>query len=397
MVDECSDFRRCGPSNSCWTDCLHSQQLPPFRRGPLVVGVLPGEGVGPEITECALKVLGQVAEATGIELAIRWGGPVGRSAESAHGSALPAVVVQFCQDVFAQGGAVLSGPGGGRYVYDLRKQLDLFFKISPLQIVNGLPSASRLRPEAVGGVDILVTRENTGGIYQGKWDEQALVRGQRLARHHFEYSEPQVRRFLNASARLALSRRGDLTVVWKDSGLPSISGLWQDCAADAAATVGVRWRLVDVDLMAYRLIQDAAAFDVIAAPNLCGDILADLGAVLLGSRGLSYSGNYTEQGHAVYQTNHGAAYDLAGTDSANPVAQILSMSMMLRETFGLRRQAAAVEAAIRAVWAEGWRTADVAVDGQVIGTSEMGRRIADRAAEFAGGPTVAYHKWEQAA
>ncbi len=115
-----------------------------------------------------------------------------------------------------------------------------------------------------------------------------------------------MRRFLDASARLAQRRRGALTVVWKEAGA-AISTLWRDCANDAAATHNIEVRLVDIDLMAYRLIHEAATFDVIAAPNLCGDVLADLGAVLLGSRALSFSGNYSALGHAVYQTNHGAA------------------------------------------------------------------------------------------
>jgi 3-isopropylmalate dehydrogenase len=138
--------------------------------------------------------------------------------------------------------------------------------------------------------------------------------------------------------------------------------------------------MVDCDLMVYRLIQNAAEFDVIAAPNLFGDVLADLGAVLLGSRGLSYSGNFNESGHAVYQTNHGAAYDLAGTDRANPVGQILSIAMMLRESFLQWRMADAIEQAVREVWTQGYRNKDVATaETQIIGTREMGERIARQA------------------
>jgi 3-isopropylmalate dehydrogenase len=370
-----------------WTECLHGPRWPmspvPHK---IAIGVLPGEGIGPEVVGCAPTVLESVAEATGLRVEARTGGPIGRSAEQASGRALPDDVVQFCQDIFSQRGAILSGPGGGRYVYDLRKRFDLFFKISPLRMVNGLPDAARLKPEALSGVDLLITRENTGGVYQGSWDDQTSLWGERLAQHRLAYSEPQVRRFLEAAARLARSRRGQLTVVWKEAGLPSISRLWRDCAADAATGIGVRFSMVDIDLMTYQLIQDAAAFDVIAAPNLCGDVLADLGAVLLGSRGLSYSGNYAEDGHAVYQTNHGAAYDLAGSDRANPAGQILSLAMMLRESFGLWRAADAVEEAMRSVWREGWRTRDVAGAGdQVIGTREMGSRVAERAGQIARG------------
>ncbi|MGE3803552.1 MAG: isocitrate/isopropylmalate family dehydrogenase, partial [Gemmataceae bacterium] len=264
-----------------------------------------------------------------------------------------------------------------------RKHFDLYFKVSPLLTIDGVPDASPLRSEVLDGVDILVARENTGGLYQGSWDEHESNVGT-VAGHRCTYSERQVSRFLYASARLAKERRGELTVIWKEAGLPSLSRLWRKCAEEVAGAMGVRLRLVDIDLMAYQLVCHPADFDVIAAPNLFGDVLADLGAVLLGSRGVSYSGNYTECGHAVYQTNHGAAYDLAGSDRANPAGQILSAALMLRASFGLESAAAAIEEALRQVWSEGWRTADVARPGcRLIGTQEMGRRVAGCAAEIA--------------
>lgn len=367
-----------------WTSCLHSHPVADQSAERVLLGVLPGEGVGPEVIACALDVLDGVASATGLQVEIRNGGPIGRHAERLCGSPLSVRVIAFCEDVFADKGAVLSGPGGGRYVYDLRKQFDLFFKISPLSIAYGVPDASRLKPETLRGVDILVTRENCGGIYQGGWNERENAGGDRIAEHQSQYAEAQVRRFLNASARLAAQRRGNLTVVWKEAGLPSISSLWRDCAADAAAEFGVDHSMVDVDLMAYRLIQEPTAFDVIAAPNLFGDVLADLGAVLVGSRGVTFSGNYNGSGHAVYQTNHGAAYDLAGTDRANPAGQILSLAMMLRETFGLVLESQAIEQAVRDVWRAGWRTEDVvAHDTRVVGTQEFGARISEKAASCA--------------
>lgn len=364
--------------NNRWTACLpRARWMAPRRR--ILIGVLPGEGVGPEVIAAALEVLHGVAGATGLQVEIRQGGTVGRDAERVCGAALSPHVIQFCNEIFGCGGAILNGPGGGRYVYDLRKRFDLFFKISPLQSVNGVADAARLRPEACADVDILMTRENSGGAYQGTWAERGLG-AQRVAEHHLSYNDFQIQRFLNASARLAQSRRGLLTVVWKEAGVPAISRLWREHAEQAAANAGIRLQVVDVDLMAYRLVQEAAAFDVVAAPNLFGDILADLGGVLLGSRGLTYSGNYTERGEAVYQTNHGAAYDLAGADRANPCAQILALAMMLRETFDLQTQARAIELAVRQVWREGWRTADVAAPGRrCVGTREMGRRVAEQA------------------
>jgi 3-isopropylmalate dehydrogenase len=369
---------------SRWTDCLNVRRSThKGARGPLLVGVLRGEGVGPEVISAALEVLGAVVARTSLATEICERGYIGREAEQIYATSLPQNVIQFCESVFKRGGAILHGPGGGRFVYNLRKRFDLFFKITPLQITYAALQASRLKPETLRGLDILVTRENAGGVYQGRWEDGEGPSGGRLARHYFAYSEDQVRRFLHASARLAKQRRGELTVVWKEHGLPSISDLWRACAEEASAAHGVRFRMVDIDLMVYLLVQEPQAFDVIAAPNLFGDVLADLGAALLGSRGASFSGNYSETGNAVYQTNHGAAFDLAGTDRANPAGQIFALAMMLRETFGLAREAAAIDEATRSLWAEGWRTEDVAVPGaRIVGTREMGCRVAERAAEI---------------
>lgn len=342
----------------------------------LTIGVLPGEGVGPEIIEGTLEVLRSVEETGDLKFDLRFGGSIGRDAELQHGAPLSVEVVNFCREVFDVGGAILNGPGGGRYVYDLRKRFDLFFKISPLVAFPELEKACRLKEEAVRGTDILLVRENVSGIYQGSSSEGVTQDGRRFVRHSFTDDEAIVRRFLEAAARLAMMRRGEMTVVCKDSGVPRISALWRDCAEDIAAASGVRCKMMDIDLIAYRLIQHPREFDVIAAPNLCGDVLADLGAVLSGSRGVSYSGNYAPDGSGVYQTNHGAAYDLTGSDRANPAGQICSLAMLLRESFGLKGEAARIESAVRRTWAAGWRTEDVVEPGcQLIGTREMCRRI----------------------
>ena len=141
---------------------------------------------------------------------------------------------------------------------------------------------------------------------------------------------------------------------------------------------GVGYSVLNIDLMAYRLLQEPKGFDVVVTPNLFGDILADLGAVLLGSRGLSYSGNFSGSGAAVYQTNHGAGYDLVGKNEANPVGQVFSLAMLLRESFGLVQEPLLMEEAVAEVWRQGWRTPDLTENGcRIIGTEEMGARIAD--------------------
>jgi 3-isopropylmalate dehydrogenase len=283
----------------------------------------------------------------------------------------------FCKTVLERGGALLNGPGGGRYVYDLRRELDLFFKISPIQTQKGVADASVFRQGHLDAVDILVTRENQGGVYQGSWESRLDAREGEVCSQRFQYSEFQVQRFLLASARLAARRKGRMTVIWKESGVPGISGMWRRCAEAAARDCGVDFEMVDIDLMAYRLIREPRAFDVIATPNLFGDVIGDLGATLLGARGNSFSGNFNAQGWGVYQTNHGAAYDLKGSDRANPCGQLLSLAMLLRESFGLVSEAERIEAAMAAVWKAGFRTADVmGVGTRLVGTAEMGQRIA---------------------
>lgn len=368
---------------SGWLDGVLDRAVPP---APLI-GALPGEGIGPEVVECALAVLRAVEQAGGRAVAVEVGGSIGREAERQSGTALPEGVVRFCEDVLGRGGAVLSGPGGGRYVYELRRRLDLYLKISPVQARNALVAASPLRAERLEGLDLLVVRENLGGVYQGRSDELLEADGLRTVRHDFAYAEADVLRFLDAAARLARARRGVLTVVVKDAGLPALSGLWRQCAEKAAAAHGVRGSLVDVDLMAYELVRRPREFDVVAAPNMFGDVLGDLAGVLLGSRGLSFGASFTPAGGAVYQTNHGAAHDIAGANTANPAGQILSLAMLLRESLGLRREARAVEQGLRAVWQSGYGTADVgaAVD-RVVGTSEMAELVGAAAAEsFAAG------------
>jgi len=354
-------------------DVLPRVSCPRGHPGRRIVGVLEGEGIGPEVIGVALRALGAL-EASGIPCADVRRGPRNPGFEEASA---------FCAETFAAGGAVLCGPFGGRFVYDLRRRFDLFCKLSPLTPSPALRGASRLRPEFLAGVDILAVRENTGGVYQGRWGETSTPGG-RVAEHFFCYGETEVRRILAVGARLAASRRRRMAVIVKPGGVPSISQLWCDCAAEAARAAEVELANLDVDYAAYRLVQDARDFDVIVAPNMLGDILIDLGAVLLGSRGASFSGNFSTEGAAVYQTNHGAAKDLAGSGRANPAGQVLSLAMLLRESFGLGDAASLLEAALEDAWARGFRTFDVMTPGaSLVGTAEMGDRIAESVTRLA--------------
>jgi 3-isopropylmalate dehydrogenase len=350
---------------------------------PHVIGVLGGEGVGREVLSAALEVLAAVASVSRCPVTIEKGGAIGIDAERTHGRALSNDVIAFCEQVYSRGGAILAGPGGGRFVYDMRSRFDLFCKLSPLIVHEELLDANHMKPEQCRGVDILVVRENCSGVYQGRWTEETTPTGSRRASHEFWYEEGEVRRIMEVGARIAVQRRGELAVIHKKPGVPTISGLWIDVANEVARDHGLKLSLLEVDYAAYALLQRARLLDVIVAGNLFGDIISDLGGVLVGSRGVCYSGNFAPSGAAVYQTNHGAAYDLAGQDLANPAGHIFALAMLLRESFGLLQAAELTQRAVRTAWARGWRTADVAVDGcRLVGTREMGSRIAAIAVEL---------------
>jgi len=251
--------------------------------------------------------------------------------------------------------------------------------------VAELHGAGRVKREYLEGVDLLLVRENVSGLYHGRWYEDRARDGQRRAHHHFSYAEEEVRRVLGPAARIARNRRGRLALIVKDAGLPTISALWRECATEVASEVGVELSVLNVDYAAYSIVQHAQALDVLVAPNLFGDILGDVAGILLGSRALIYSGNFGAGACAVYQTGHGAARDLAGSDRANPVGQIFSLAMLLRESFGLFDAGDLVERAVCAVWRANWRTEDLAEPGcRVAGTRKLGSLVAEEVSRLSG-------------
>lgn len=354
---------------------------------PRRIGVVAGEGIGAEVVGAALDVLSAL-ELPGVEVVHAADVDLGRARE--RGTHLPEDVATFCASTFAARGAVLCGPGGGRFVYELRERFDLFCKLTPVRPIAALADTGPLRPETVADVDVVFVRENSGGLYFG----ESVVRrdGDRVheASHRFGYDRRAVDRLLDVAARLAATRRGRLAVVWKAAGVPALAELWRASAEEFARRHDVELEMIDVDNACYQVVARATAFDVVAAPNMFGDVVADVAALLLGSRGVSYSANFGPDGRAVYQTGHGAAHDLAGTDRANPVGQIQTLALLLEQSFGCDDAAARVRAAIDAVLAEGWRTADVASRAsRVVGTRELGQRIAERAAGMAARSPVA--------
>ncbi len=347
-------------------------------RARLLIGVLEGTGVGPQVIKATLRVLKAVEQAMNLKFEVRHGGFIGEKAVASCGKWLPEDTMEFCADIFQVGGAILSGPGGGRYVYDLRRRFDLFCKFVPVQPVPELARASRIAPRFLKNVDMLIVRDNTGGVYQGRWSDRATDNG-RLTEHSFSYSEAEVHRLVEVAARAAADRRGKLHIIVKDGGVPTVSALWRDVGGAVARRHRIEAAFMNVDLAAYELIQNPAHFDVIATPNLFGDILADIAGVLVSSRGVTFSGNFDAHGHGVYQTNHGCAHDLADTDTANPAGQILSLAMLLRESFGMDEAAALIEKSLAAAWRAGWRTADLAEPGcRILGTNAMADKVAEQ-------------------
>lgn len=361
-----------------------TQSLPGWQprsaHDPCIVGVLPGEGIGPEVIEAALLVLDAVTQARHLPLTIlRAAAPAGgrqRSWLRGEGFA-------FCERVFAGAGALFCGPLGGRAVYELRARFDLYCKLVPLRPTAVLADAAIVRPDRLTDVDVLIVRENLGGVYAGEFGRRD---GGRVAYQTFAYHSDQIERIVRVAARLAVARRGRLTVAGKAGGVPEVSALWRETAEAVASEHGLAAEFLEIDNASYQLIADPRRFDVVLAPNFLGDILADSATVLLGSRGMSYSANYGPDGRAAYQTGHGAAHDLASLDRANPVAQIRSAALMLHETFGLEDAARCITDAVERVLAAGWRTPDIAGPAsRVVGTRQLAERIAAEAGVLASG------------
>ncbi len=343
----------------------------PRRASPFVVGVVRGEGVGPEVVDAALAVLRAVEQEDGVRFDVRDGGDVG--APGRTGGGLLDSTAAFCADVFAAGGALFCGAAGGRWVYDLRARFDLFCKLVPLRPRPELVDAAVLRADLLDGVDILLVRENVGGLYFGEYGRRD---GGRVAYQSLTYSADQVSRIIGVAAELARLRRGHVTVVVKRGGIPAVSALWIEQAEAVRAARDVVIEVLDVDNAGFQLVTRPRTFDVVVASNLFGDVLADSATAVLGSRGLSYSANFGSEGRAAYQTGHGAAHDLAGTDTANPIAQILTLAMMLRESFGLGEIAARIESAITAVLGAHVRTPDIAGPAStIVGTRALTEHI----------------------
>lgn len=349
----------------------------------LKITTLPGDGIGPEVTEQAVIALKAVAEKFGHDLQITQKN-VGGGALVASNDPLPPDTIEAC----LSSGAVLLGAVGGP-AFDsypaklrpeagllrLRKELGVFANLRPAICIPGLEDLSPLRTDIVRGTDVMIVRELLGGVYFG---ERSITgeKGARRATDSMSYSEHEIERITRIGFDLARKRRKKLTSVDKANVLDS-SRLWRDVVNGIAKEFpDVQLSHTYVDSAAMALVSRPADFDVILTENMFGDILSDQAGAVVGSLGLLPSASIGGT-VGLYEPIHGSAPDIAGKGIANPLGAILSAAMLLRHSFQLEAEAVAVENAVRAVLAAGDRTRDLAGKHQpALSTSEIGERVA---------------------
>ncbi len=347
------------------------------------VVVLGGDGIGPEVTREAVRVLQAVAEAFGHEFRFEEH-LIGGAAIEAHGTPLTEETLAACRGA----DAVLLGAVGGPKWDDptaavrpeqgllrLRKELGLFANLRPVTLFPALTDASPLKSHIVAGVDLVVVRELTGGIYFGPRQEPT----EGTAYDTMLYTEPEVARVVRLAGEIARRRRRRVTSVDKANVLAS-SRLWRQVTTRVMAQEfpDVQLDHLLVDAAAMHLLRRPTDFDVIVTGNMFGDILTDEAAMLAGSMGMLPSASLGEGGPGLYEPVHGSAPDIAGQGVANPIGAILSAALLLRYSLNLEQEARCVEEAVRQALAEGLRTADIArSDESPVSTEVLGTRVAD--------------------
>ena len=357
------------------------------------LAVLPGDGVGPEIIDEAIKVLQATGKKFKHTFNLRYG-LVGGVAIDQAGNPLPPKTLKLCQN----SDAVLLGAVGGPKWDDpraktrpedglltLRKKLGLFANLRPVKVFPALVDASSLKPKLIEGVDFIFIRELTGGIYFGRPKREWQTPQGRRAVDSMTYAEAEIERILRVGFELARTRRHHLVSVDKANVLQT-SRLWRQIATEIAPQYpDVELEHILVDACAMWLMLNPARFDVIVTENMFGDILTDESSILGGSMGMlasaSLAGIPKEEARTLgmYEPIHGSAPQIAGLNVANPMATILSAAMMLRYSLGLTREAKAIESAVEKVLDEGYRTSDIMGEGKTkVGTKEMGDLIAGK-------------------
>lgn len=354
--------------------------------------LLPGDGIGPEIIAEGVKVLSAVGAKYDVAFETAES-LIGGCAIDATGEALPAETLEAAK---ASDAVLLAAVGGPKWdttdpskprpeqgLLGIRKGLGLYTNLRPVQIFKALADASTLKPEVIDGVDVMIVRELTGGLYFGRrerfYDEEGAgtngAKGQR-AYDTLEYCEYEIERIARQAFEAARKRRGKVTSVDKANVLET-SRMWREIVHRIGAEEYPDVELEDllVDNTAMQLITRPADFDVVVTENMFGDILSDEAAQITGSLGMLASASLGD-GVALYEPSHGSAPDIAGKGIANPLAQILSVGMMLRYSFDMGEAADDIERAVTEVLDEGWRTGDLADAStpadKVVGTVAMG-------------------------
>lgn len=337
---------------------------------------LAGDGIGPEIMEAGLEVLESIAKKTDFDYEIDRR-PFGGAGIDATGHPLPEATLKAAREADA---ILLAAIGSPQYdnatvrpeqgLLALRKELNLYANIRPVKIFDSLKHLSPLKPERITGVDYVVVRELTGGIYFGDH-----ILEEKKARDINDYTYEEVERIIRKAFEIARSRRKILTSIDKQNVLAT-SKLWRRVAEEVAKDypdVTLEHQLVDSAAML--MITNPAKFDVIVTENLFGDILSDESSVLSGTLGVMPSASHSENGPSLYEPIHGSAPDIAGLGIANPISMILSVAMMLRDSFGRYEDADRIEEAVEATLAAGILTRDI---GGQASTKEMTEAIIER-------------------
>lgn len=346
---------------------------------------LPGDGIGPEIIEESLKVLGVVKQRFNLDIEVSHG-LVGGVAIDAGRTPLPAKTLELAK----QSDAILFGAVGGpkwdglpmeqrpeKGLLGLRSELDLFANLRPAILFPQLAAASSLKAELVAGLDILIVRELTGGIYFGQpRGVRTLENGEREGYNTYVYRESEINRIAKVAFEAAQKRNGRLCSVDKSNVL-EVTGLWRELVTDMGPDYpDVELSHMYVDNATMQLVREPKQFDVIVTGNMFGDILSDCAAMLTGSIGMLPSASLNERNQGMYEPVHGSAPDIAGQGKANPLAQILSLAMLLRYSLGEVAAADAIEQAVGDVLDQGLGTGDIASDScRIVSTSEMGDAV----------------------
>ncbi|WP_053364265.1 3-isopropylmalate dehydrogenase [Bacillus sp. FJAT-27251] len=344
------------------------------------IAVLPGDGIGKEVTQGAVSVLQAVGERFGHQFTFTFAS-IGGGAIDSLGTPLPDETIEVCK----KSDAVLLGAVGGpkwdglpghlrpeKGLLRIRKELNLYANLRPVSYYAATAETSPLRPEIIAGADMLVVRELTGGLYFGKPSERSTTDGEDSVVDTLFYKKKEIERVIRLAFQLADQRRKKVTSVDKANVLES-SRVWRETAEEIAREYpDVTLEHMLVDNAAMQLIKNPKQFDVLVTENMFGDILSDEASVLTGSLGMLPSASISEGGPYLYEPIHGSAPDIEGKNIANPIAMILSAAMMLRTSFGLEAEAESIENAVEQVLESGLKTSDIAINGQkTIGTAEM--------------------------